>query len=344
MIIRFLQLVSLLLCLQIPQLTAAESLASAHPMRSDLFPWSDSTPDSIRAQYITPLQMLDEPPSEWREQLRSIFQPLVKDCKTAKQAAILISQKTRELTGIHYSTERTRACMNPLETLQQKKASCTGLSLFYAAALRSVDIPARIAGVLSWNHVRGNHTWTEVWIDGQWEMLELGESAYNTPWVMDAVGMLNSDSPYQRVLAITGKKRESTSASPHFYLPWSMDNKSIQAEDVSARYQKLARTWYEKNGLAADEQRILIDVIPRSAEVRVIQLVNSQGEVLSSGHLPTPEDDMREMLRLSLPRNADEACSLVFPDGSKMQISPTEAPTQVLRFRTETSEALPEVK
>ncbi len=311
----------------------AEQLAAA----STSYPWSAKIPEDIRKQYIEPQQMLNEPASVWRDQLAAIVHPLIKDCKTEKEAALLIAKNIGKLTGVYYSTARTRACMNPLESLEQKKASCTGLSILFAAALRSVDIPSRVAGVVSWNHVRGNHTWTEVWLDGKWEMLEMGESDFNTGWVMDAVGMLDSKNPYQRVLAITGKTRDDASDAPHFYLPWDMNNKSIEAEDVSARYQQLARAWYEKNGLAADQQRLLIDILPRTNEEIIIKLVNGKGEVLGSGPAPKPEDDMREMLRLSLPRDKSQDCSLLFPDGSKMKIAPSDAPTQVIRLQKQAS-------
>ncbi len=306
---------------------------------SEIYPWSEKIPADIRKQYIEPQQMLDEPSAKWRDEVAAVIHPLIKDCKSDKEAALLISKNIGKLTGVHYSTARTRACMNPLESLEQKKASCTGLSLLFAAALRSVDIPSRIVGVVSWNHVRGNHTWTEVWLDGKWHMLEMGESDFNTGWVMDAVGMLDSKNPYQRVLAITGKKREDASTAPHFYLPWDMSNKSVEAEDVSARYQQLARNWYEKNGLAADQQRLLIDILPRTNEEIIIKLVNAKGETLASGPAPKPEDDMREMLRLSLPLDKSQDCSLLFPDGSMMKIAPTDAPTQVIRLQKQKNES-----
>lgn len=39
----------------------------------------------------------------------------------------------------------------PLQTLQRGNSSCTGLAIYVVAALRSVGIPARVAGTPHWN-------------------------------------------------------------------------------------------------------------------------------------------------------------------------------------------------
>ncbi len=296
------------------------------------FPWSHHIPESIREQYIEPNQMLDEPTSAWRSELKDIITPLVKDCKDAREAALLISTKIKEVTGVDYSTKRIRPNMSPIETLRTKRASCTGLSILYAAALRSVDIPSRIVGVETWNHVPGNHTWTEVWLNGEWQMLEMGEKHFNTGWVMEAVGMLDTSKPRQRVLATTGKIRDMKSKAPHFQVPWNRLNKSLEAQDVSDRYIALANAWYEKQGLDPNMQRILVDVLPQRPQKEFVKLVDSKGKVIDSGQLPTPQDDMRKMLPLNLPRTKGKTYYLIFPHGEKIKVTPTDAPTQVLRF------------
>ena len=63
-----------------------------------------------------------------------------------------------------------------MSTLAFGYASCTGVSIFFIDALRSVGIPARIAGTPAWNSVytNGNHNWLEVWTgetDG-WQFIE----------------------------------------------------------------------------------------------------------------------------------------------------------------------------
>ncbi len=301
--------------------------------KSESFPWSAKIPDDIRHQYIDTNKFIDEPSSPWRDRLRELIIPLIRDTKSAREAALLISSQFKELTGVDYSTNRRHPSMSPVETLESKRATCTGLSILYAAALRSVDIPSRLVGVRSWNHVPGNHTWTEVWLDGDWQMLELGEKNFNTPWVMEAVGMLDPSKPHQRVLAITSNKRPEKSQHPYFQIPWNRFNKSLEAEDVSQRYQRLARAWYKKEGLDDDNtQRLFINLLPPRKVDGVVKLVDADGRIIDSGALPGPTDDVRKLLTLKLPRDNTKSYYLLFPNDEKVRVEPTDAPTQVLRF------------
>merc|ERR1712032_294083 len=55
------------------------------------------------------------------------------------------------------------------ETLKNGYASCTGLSIFIANALRSVGVPARVVGSPVWNlPTGGNHNWIEAWFGDGW--------------------------------------------------------------------------------------------------------------------------------------------------------------------------------
>ena len=98
-------------------------------------------------------------------------------------------------------------------SLQSGKVSCTGQSILLVCALRSVGIPARMAGVLTWNHVRGNHNWVEAWCDGEWKMLEYNEKDFNTPWVMSAISMLDPRKPENAIYATSWKKEAPESSS-----------------------------------------------------------------------------------------------------------------------------------
>lgn len=79
-----------------------------------------------------------------------------------------------------------------------RRYSCTGLALYVVAALRSVGIPARVAGTPHWNKCGGrgkackacpggdictpgfgssddscgNHDWAEAWADGEWHFMD----------------------------------------------------------------------------------------------------------------------------------------------------------------------------
>lgn len=312
----------------IPAIIACCSLAQGEVQTE--FPWSKDIPCNIARQFIEPNQFIDEQPCDWREEVQRIFLPLTKDCKTAEEAVLAIAPNMGKVTGVYYSVERSAACLNPSQSLHEKKASCTGLSILFAAAMRSVGIPSRLVGVLSWNHTPGNHTWTEVWFNGSWHMIEFDQHEYNTAWVMDAVSMLDTTQWSQRVMALCP---EAPADPMNFFpLPWNIANHNVRAEDVSARYMQLASQWYETQDRPANMQQLMIDMLPRQASDIKLQLCDAGGNVLSEGLLPKPKDDMRAMLKLYLPKQGD-GYYLQFSNGRKIPVKLSDPPVQVLRLK-----------
>lgn len=297
------------------------------PLQAGEYPWSNSAPAEITAAAVVPDTVVDEIPCDWRPVLTPLVEPLVTDCTTAREAVLAISAGIGKATGAYYSRERNKHNMNVLETLREKKISCTGQSILLVCALRSVGIPARAVGVHTWNHIKGNHTWAEAWFDGGWHMIEMGERDFNTPWVMEYIGMLNPRHPFQRILA----------ASPSGKSTWwpkkladSGNLTNFAAEDVTERYMQLARKWYTQSGISENTQRILIDLQPRPEIAPAVEIINENGEVISSGQLPTSRHDMRYMTRLTMPRTGNHYLRLT-GSAERTPIRQTAAPAQILR-------------
>ncbi len=287
--------------------------------------WGEAVPAHIAASSLDAERVLDEEPCDWRPMLAPMFRPVVADCATAREATLRIAANIGSLTGAYYSMERSKPCMNALEALEQKKVSCTGQSILLACALRSVGIPARAVGVASWNHVRGNHTWVEAWFEGSWHMIEANEKNINTPWVMEAVGMLNPEHPAQRVLAV------QAGGLHRFPTVWNPQS-AIEAEDVTARYQKLARQWYEKNGVPAGCQKLMVDISPRYPLPRAVLLETAEGKELARAMLPTPQDDVRRYATLLLPLRG-EYYLRAEGEQERRPVRATENAVQLLRLR-----------
>lgn len=57
------------------------------------------------------------------------------------------------------------------DTLSSGKAICYGYASLFAAMLRSVDIPAKLA-MGTTTYLDGMHAWNEVYIDGEWIILD----------------------------------------------------------------------------------------------------------------------------------------------------------------------------
>ncbi|MBQ2379612.1 MAG: hypothetical protein II295_04390 [Akkermansia sp.] len=286
--------------------------------------WGQNIPQEIRESYLEPNQVLSETPCDWRQKVQGIFAPAVKHCTTAREAVMHIAANMTQLTGTYYSAKRRKQDMNALEALEEKKISCTGQTILMVCAFRSIGIPARAVGIPTWNHVRGNHTWPEVWLDGEWQMIEFNEKDFNTGWVMENIGMLDASNIWQRIVAQNPK-------GDMIFPVGDMLRNNIAAEDVTERYTELAAQWYSKNGLPADRQRLLLDLHPRAEEAQMVKLVDETGAILEEQPLPTTRDDMRKFATFSLPRKGLHY--LIFPGNQAFPIQATEAPVNVLRLK-----------
>lgn len=298
------------------------------PLQASGYPWSSTIPAELAAAAIAPDTVVDEVPCDWRPTLTPLIAPLVQDCTNAREAVLAISTGLGKATGAYYSRERSKHNMNVLETLREKKISCTGQSILLVCALRSVGIPARAVGVHTWNHIEGNHTWAEAWFDGSWHMIEMGESDFNTPWVMEYIGMLNPSHPFQRVSAAT-PDGSITWWPCEFAAKEGLAN--FPAEDVTERYMQLSRRWYATAGIPENTQRILIDLQPRPDKAPVVELVNERNDIISSAQLPSARDDMRYFSRLTLPREGNHYLRLQ-GTSERTLLLPTPEPVQIIRL------------
>ncbi len=288
--------------------------------------WQDKPPAEVCAAALTPDSVLDEVPCNWRPVLAPIFRPAVADCRSAREATLAIASRLGELTGVRYDTGRRHPCMNALEALAEKKVSCSGNSILLVCALRSVGIPARAVGVETWNHVPGNHTWAEAWFDGEWHMIEANEKDFNTPWVMEAVGML---APHQQVLAV------QPGGAQHFPTVWNKRH-SVAAQDVSARYRKLAREWYTRNGVPEGFQKLMVDAQPRLLLPRAVVLEDAGGHEHGRAFLPGPQDDIRKFATLLLPRGIP--CHLrIDGTNTRYRLQDNDSAARIIRLRSSTS-------
>ncbi len=303
------------------------------PAEPALPSWGEEIPEAVRAAALVPDLVLDEEPCDWRPAVAGIFVPAVKDCKRAREAVLAIAENIGELTGVYYSMERSKPCMNALEALKEKKVSCTGQSVLLTCALRSVGIPARAVGVWTWNHVRGNHTWVEAYFEGGWHMVEFNEKDFNTPWVMEAIGMLEPGSTKLPQLVLARSVGTAAENELPFPTPWNMEAK-LAAEDVTERYTALARDWYAQNGVPADRQKLMVDVQPRSDKPRALLLEDEAGKELARTPLPTTKDDVRQFATLLLPRGGENAAFFLRIEGTeaKIPVKPTETPVQTLHL------------
>ena len=211
-----------------------ENLSLALKARKQ-FTWAKAVPKEIFLNDVLPYASLDETRESWRPEFYEQCSQLVKDCKTATEAAQTINKEFFNIIKVHYNTGRKAPNQSPAESKALGMATCTGLSIILVDACRSVGVPARIAGTALWANKRGNHTWVELY-DGGWFFTgadEYHKKGLNRAWFTgDASKAIASDWRHA-IWASSWKKSGS-----HFPMVWALKDKSVAAVNVTDRYAK----------------------------------------------------------------------------------------------------------
>jgi hypothetical protein len=208
----------------------------AYKARKEL-PWGKDIPEELFLNDVLPYANVDEKRDAWRKEFYELCLPMVKDCKTPTEAVELLNKELFKKLKLGYSTQRKAPNQSPKESIEQGKASCTGLSIVLSDAARSVCIPARLVGTPLWVDKRGNHTWVEIWDKG-WHFTgacEPDPNGLDRGWFVGAAGQAKKDVPEHAIYAASFKKNKQ-----HFPLVWALSNKSVPAENVTDRYAKAA--------------------------------------------------------------------------------------------------------
>ncbi|MSR65760.1 MAG: hypothetical protein EXS24_00085 [Pedosphaera sp.] len=197
------------------------------------FQWAKKVPDEIFLNDVLPYASVSEQRDNWRKQAHDLCVPLVKDCKTGAEAAQVINQKLFRQLGVKYSKKRRAPDQGPLETIETKVATCTGLSIVLVDACRSVGIPARVVGTPLWLNKSGNHTWVEIW-DGDWHFAGAAEAdpkGLDRGWFVHNASQAVKDIPEHSIYASSFKK---TGLS--FPMTWARGEDYVSAVNVTDRY------------------------------------------------------------------------------------------------------------
>ncbi len=201
----------------------------------ETFPWAKQVPEDIFLNDVLPYAVFDEPRDPWRAEFLEKVTPLVKDATTASEAAQAINRDFFNLINTHYNTKRRRTNQSPKESMEQGRATCTGLSIILTDACRAVGVPARAVGTPMWTNGRGNHTWVEIW-DGGWHFAgadEYDEKGLNRGWFTGDAAKADATRPAHAIYATSWKKDGLS-----FPMIWAERSDSVAAVDVTARYVK----------------------------------------------------------------------------------------------------------
>lgn len=198
------------------------------------FSWCRDLPEDIFLNDVLPYAVFDETRESWRADFLERARPLVKDCKTIAEAAQAINAKFFKDINVHYNTGRKLPNQSPSESIAQGRATCTGLSILYVDACRAVGVPARAAGTALWANKTGNHTWAEVWDDGEWKYTgadEYDKKGLNRGWFSGSASNAIEDDWRSAIWATSWKK-----TGDRFPMVWNLENEDVPGVNVTARY------------------------------------------------------------------------------------------------------------
>ncbi len=200
-------------------------------------PWGKNIPEGLFFNNVLAYANVDEKRDPWRKEFFEMCMPIVKDCKTAAQAAHKINSELFRKIGLRYAPQKRAPNLSPKESMAQGLASCTGLSIVLSDACRSVGVPARLVGTPNWSDKRGNHTWVEIW-DHDWHFTgacEADNQGLDRGWFVNDASRAQKDSLEHAIYAASYEK-----TGQHFPLVWARDKKTVPSENVTDRYTKKA--------------------------------------------------------------------------------------------------------
>ncbi len=143
-----------------------------------LYPWTDSIPQDVYFEYVIPYSVTNEPRTDHRplffdalkETLKQYDRSAIGNSTHSTQEQIkevvqLINTRLWALMArdstkpIVFKASQTPRIYDPLSVIAYGYSSCTGLAIMLVSALRSVGIPARMAGTPAWygDPIKGDH-------------------------------------------------------------------------------------------------------------------------------------------------------------------------------------------
>ncbi|MEC9091341.1 MAG: transglutaminase-like domain-containing protein [Planctomycetota bacterium] len=256
--------------------------------------WAQAVPEAVFLNDVLPYASINERRDRWRKDFHQKFFPLVKDCRTTGEAAQELNKHVFSILKVKYSTQRKKPDQSPYESMETGLASCTGLSVILADACRSVGVPARLAGTPLWVNKRGNHTWVEVWDEGQWKFTgacEYNASGLNRGWFAGIASQADSSRPEHRIYATSFRQ-----TALYFPMVWKQGSKAVPGLDVTGRYTQKQEPKNPKSVVVGvqvyddDGKRLSI----------AVQIFDAQGKAVAKGMTRSISNDANDFWELKL--------------------------------------------
>lgn len=314
-----------------------ENAAYAYKAR-ETFPWCKNLTDSIFFNEVLPYTNVAETRDPWRKDFYERFSKYVENKTNLKEAVFAIANPIKEEVKVDYNVKRSIVDSSPKEAMAENMATCTGLSIILTDAFRSVGIPSRLAGTPMWTNMKGNHTWSEVWIDNEWKFIEYYPDDLNKSWFLADAGKADPNNPLHWIYAVSYKPtnqyyyagravKHLINTMDHNNLPESMrkrdldwENKTNDPQDeqpyiygvnVTQRYIDIYEESLQNTNLNDNEflasfvvfKDKNIDDSDSRLDCRVDVFIDDKK--IDFGYSPSPTDDMNKYLKLKLNKNTN---------------------------------------
>lgn len=270
------------------------------------YAWTRALPDSVFLNDVLPYAVVDEVRDAWRADFLDRFAPCVEGCRTMREAAEAVNREIARRVGVEYNTLREKTNQSPAESMRQGMASCTGLSVLLVDALRAVGIPARFVGTAAWHDNRGNHSWTEVWCDGEWHFTEYNFVGFDRAWFLADAGQATEGDREHAIYAVSFRP-----AGDWFPMVWSEDSREVHAVEVTRRYREVSRKLFDER-LASGTHVPVTFTMYRNAAVEGTSAGRTPANVdvfcgteqVGGGRTSGPQQDMNDALRFLLEKGS----------------------------------------
>jgi len=217
--------------------------------------WASNVSQDVYYEFVSSYAHVNEARNNWRPFLTEVVEKILSDhldiddtLQDIEDVVNVINNNLwqREYLGndVVFKSSQTPLIYDPMSTIVFGYASCTGVSILFADALRAAGIPARIAGTPAWNNQveNGNHNWVEVFNHrtGQWHFIEAtpagsGETLNNPcdKWFCSAEKMAGGT---QVFATRWNKSADEVAVYP---MAWDISNQEIPGVNRTSYYQSV---------------------------------------------------------------------------------------------------------
>jgi len=317
----------------------------------DKYPWCSELPDSIFFNEVLPYANITETRDPWRKDFYERFSKHVTDTDNIIDAIFAIADTIKDEVQVEYNTKRSKVDSSPEEAMAEHMATCTGLSILLTDAFRSVGIPSRIAGTAMWTNFRGNHTWSEVWVDEKWQFIEYYPDTLNKSWFLADAGKADPKNPMHWIYAVsykpTGQYYYAGVSTMHLidqldlnlfpeeiraryegmkqFTGDNLEEPYVWGHNVTQRYIDLYRASLENSKLGENETMANFVVFEneetQGSESRVSCRIDIiQGEKNRDfGYSPRKTDDMNYFLKMRLKKGESYLVKVSSPENNMVR-------------------------